>query len=107
MTAHKGGRCTAPLILNLVNLTSRPLYPQKRTPVPTDENAKVVSELVWKFQRKEKKLVPLPGIEPMTDQPSPYTDYTTAAPVGTSDTRKKTYPSQELNLNPMIIQPAG
>ena len=58
------GACITPLILDLgtrwrcvVNLTSRPLYPEESTPVPTEQETGW-APVIWTLCRKEKSLAP-------------------------------------------------
>jgi hypothetical protein len=40
----------------VANFTLRPLYPQERTPFPTEEEAAWVPEAVWTLRKIEKSL---------------------------------------------------
>ena len=44
--------------IEVFNLTTKPLYPQKRIPVPTEQHAELAPESIWTYWRREKSLIP-------------------------------------------------
>jgi len=57
MNIYRGSGGTDPFILNLVNFTPGPLYPQAETPVPTQWEVGPASEPLWTFWKRGRYFV--------------------------------------------------
>jgi hypothetical protein len=87
MKAYWGNKATAPLTCNLgarwrceVNITLRPHYLRKRTPVPTEWEFGWAPEIFCMFWKGEKYFLKRPGFETWTTHPVAFSLYLLSYP---------------------------